>query len=535
MGKDNKENKKALKKESKKNEKALKKSNANKEKLGSKFIKVIKQRWLIKGTTTLLLIGILIAAFILINIGVKKLNLTAIDFTANKNYSLTDESKNRVKDIDKDVNIYFVGHTELDPQYVLAREYNNVNKRINVEIIDATENIEFAEKYKVTNESYAIVVECGEVSKVLYSSELYTYDSNYNEIDMTEQKITSAIVNVISDDIPKVYFLSGYTSVTMDYDTNTYGNSLYYLTNQYMADAALEYDTLDLLATKEVPDDCDTLVILTPEKDFDKAVADAIIKYIEKGGNILWLNGVYVEETKLTNVNRVLKQFGINPFEIGYVYETNTQNIMGYATCFKPNILDTDITTDIANKYGALLLNSTKINVNADKLEDLNVVETDLILSPDTSYFTKDFSGNDSTSNDTNGEFKLGVMMEKTISSKDEKAKESDGTDEDSDENAVKSTLILYANEKFITDIQLSSDTYPMIYQYNNADLFLNSIAYLTDNDEDITLRKSYLDKSTTFTPTDGEISVIVKIIFVVPVAIIALGIIVWIIRKNKK
>ena len=69
----------------------------------------------------------------------------------------------------------------------------------------------------------------------------------------------------------------------------------------------------------------------------------------------------------------------------------------------------------------------------------------------------------------------------------------------------------------------------------NNADLVLNSIASLTDTDEDITIRKNYTSSDTSFTATDGEISIIVKIIFVVPVAIIALGIIVWIIRKNKK
>ena len=94
---------KTLQKSKAKEEKALRKSNANKEKLGSKFIKAIKQRWLIKGTTTLLLIAILIAVFVLINIGVKKLNITAIDCTADKTYTLTEESKERVKNIDKEV------------------------------------------------------------------------------------------------------------------------------------------------------------------------------------------------------------------------------------------------------------------------------------------------------------------------------------------------------------------------------------------------------------------------------------------------
>ena len=78
-----------MKKEKKvKNDKALKKTNADKEGLWKKFIKVIKQKWLIKGTTTIALIAILIAAFVLINMGVKKLNITAIDCTANKTNTL---------------------------------------------------------------------------------------------------------------------------------------------------------------------------------------------------------------------------------------------------------------------------------------------------------------------------------------------------------------------------------------------------------------------------------------------------------------
>ena len=51
-------------KEKQKNDKALKKSKADKEKVGSKFIRTIKKKWLIKGTSTLLLVAILIAIFI---------------------------------------------------------------------------------------------------------------------------------------------------------------------------------------------------------------------------------------------------------------------------------------------------------------------------------------------------------------------------------------------------------------------------------------------------------------------------------------
>ncbi len=73
-----------------------------------------------------------------------------------------------------------------------------------------------------------------------------------------------------------------------------------------------------------------------------------------------------------------------------------------------------------------------------------------------------------------------------------------------------------------------------MVFLANNKDLMLNSIAYLTNNDEDITIRKDYT-KSSDFTPTDGQKLTIVRIIFIVPIAIILLGFIVWQVRRRKK
>ena len=124
--------------------------------------------------------------------------------------------------------------------------------------------------------------------------------------------------------------------------------------------------------------------------------------------------------------------------------------------------------------------------------------------------------------------------MEKSLAEEEEDGDtESEETAES--EETETSQLILFGNDYFITDMQISSYYNPMVFIYNNADLFLNSVAYLTDNDEDITLRKNQTSSNVTFTATEGEQDLILKIIFVVPVAIIALGIIVWIIRRNKK
>ena len=60
-----------------------------------KFIDIIKKKWLISGTKTIVMIAILVAIFVLLNTGLQKLDLTPIDLTTEKLNSLTDTSKEK--------------------------------------------------------------------------------------------------------------------------------------------------------------------------------------------------------------------------------------------------------------------------------------------------------------------------------------------------------------------------------------------------------------------------------------------------------
>ena len=172
--------------------------------------------------------------------------------------------------------------------------------------------------------------------------------------------MTSAILNVVAEKISKVYFLEGYTEFSLD-------TSLASLA-KYMQDEVLTYEKLNILNKKEVPSDCDTLIITTPNKDFDDLTTDAIIKYINKGGNILWFNGIYDKDVNFKNVNKVLSQYGVKGFEKGIVYETDTDKIFGQVTCFAPEIGETDVLKGMKNG-AAILLFATKINVDEEKLD----------------------------------------------------------------------------------------------------------------------------------------------------------------------
>ena len=288
-----------------------------------------------------------------------------------------------------------------------------------------------------------------------------------------------------------------------------------------------DIDSLNVLTTGKVPDDCDTLVITTPSKDFDDVATNAITEYINSGKNILWLNAAQTKSMDLPNVNKILAMYGVNQFETGIIRETDSSKMMSNSPdIIVPELEYSDITKNIYNTTGAIFINATKINIDDSKLDELNVTKTELAKTSTGSYFRKDFNNQQNTisNSDEKGSFTVGAEMVKTIKA----------ASEDGNEQAVKSKLVIYGENYFVSDYQLSQNSqYPAVQLGYNKDLLLNSISYLVDRTEDISSRKD--TGTVTYTATAQQDLIIRIIIFAVPILIILAGIIVWQVRRRKK
>ena len=517
MSKEEKKAKKATEKLDKKAKKALK----EKSEKTNKFIETIKKKWLINSTKTFLLVVIILAFFIGVSVLMQKLDLTPIDLTEDKLFTLTSESKEKVKDIDKDINIYFVGYSDDDSTLDLAKQYTKANEKIKVEAVTQDSRPDLVQKYGIETSSQGIIVECGNNYKVLATSDLYTHDTTtYESINVAEEKLTAAIRSVSVEELPKVYFLNGYSSFTLT-------SGMQYL-NMYLQNEVNEVETLDILSTGKVPDDCSTLVITSPEKDFDDVATNAITEYINKGGNILWLNAAIAKQLDLPNVNKILALYGVKPFEIGIIRETDSSKMVSNSPdLIMPEIQYSDATNKLYNSEGVIFINATKINVASDEeLESLNTTKTSLIKTSEDAYFRTNFENNSDKAQDgeETGAFLVGAQFNKIVTE----------ANDETDTKEVKSQLIIYGENYFVSDYQLTQSTQtPMIAYRENKDLVLNSIAYLSDREEDITVRKS--TGSVTYTATEQENRIILAIITVVPLLIIVIGIVVWAKKKKKK
>ncbi len=537
-GKNNK-NEKQEKEIIKQNEKNKKEKKLKKDKKPNKFVEIIKKKWLINGTKTIILVLIILAIFFGINIGLQKAELTPLDFSQEKLFTLTQASKDKVKEIEKDINIYFVEYEDDDSTLDLAKQYHKTNEHINVEAVKANDRPDLVQKYGIESGTTGIIVECGEKSKVLSSSDLVTYDyTTYETISIAEEKLTSSIQTVATDKVPKVYFLTGYSNLTLS-------SGMQYF-NMYLENEIFEVTNVDILTTGKVPDDCDTLIITMPSKDFDELATNAIIDYINSGRNILWFQAATAQNVETPNVNKILATYGVNPFEVGIIRETDKNKMLsGEPDLILPDIQSTEVTEKLVNSEGVIFINATKINsMDESKLTELNVTKTDLLTTSSESYFRTNFTINSDSaqSEDKVGTYTVGAMFTKTI--KDENAQtnndetsvndENNSEESKKEENAKTSKLIIFGENYFISDIPLTQNSQAPVIQYRqNKDLALNSIAYLVEREEDITARKN--TGTVTYTATETENNIILAIIFIIPVAIIIAGVVVWVIRRRKK
>lgn len=478
-----------------------------------KIIEIIKKKWLRDTTKTIILVAILILAFIGINTLIQNLDLQDIDVTANKLYTLSEESKNQVKNINQKVKIYLIGFEEDTSLSDLLKQYTRQNENITHEVIkDIQDRADIKAKYQITDETQVIIVETEERNKILTIDELYTYDyTTYKQIDVSEQKITNAIVDLTISEKPKVYFLTGHN----EYGIDTHLTVL----KAYLENEVNEVESLDLLVKGTVPEDADALVIGTPEKDFSDTEVEMITQYINNGGKILWMNDPELTGKKYPNIQKILDLFGVT-FDEGIIIEQDSNKMISETPNFIiPNVSSTSATKDIATDGGVLLINSGKITLADDeKLEELNVLNETILSTSNKALFRKDVSNSSLSkiNSDEEGTFILASKLTKQVDDKE-------------------AVMYVIADNLFATDYQITSGSsqIPAIYFYNNKDIVLNIIAELTDREDTITIRKDV--GAITYAATEQQDKIVKIIIFAIPVIIILAGIIVWQIRRRKK
>ena len=218
-----------------------------------------KRRWqmtrskLSAGVFSTGFIAVGVAVTVIINLIVSELpsSITSIDMTSSKLYSLTQDTKEYLKTLDKDIAIYVIaseGSVDSTVSETLKR-YQDGSDHITVEYKDPVKSPTFYQQFTDSSvSSGSLIVVCGEQSRVIDYSDLFESDIDYTTYTSTvtgydgEGQITSALQYVTSDSMPKIYQVQGHGETTLS------GNF-----SKTIEKANLSSETLNLMYHDEVP------------------------------------------------------------------------------------------------------------------------------------------------------------------------------------------------------------------------------------------------------------------------------------------
>lgn len=320
---------------------------------------------------TVLLIIVIIAVVVALNIFIEKKDFSDIDFTTEKLYSLSEESKAKISSVSKDTKITLYQMSE-NPEVVdYAKLYQKENSHITYEeLTDITQRPDLQQKYGLGTSvtTGLIIVEAGLRSKLVSVNELYTYDYiTYEQYDVTEQVMTNAILDVNLEKQPNVYFVTNHAQ-NVDY---------YQTAKELLQNEANAVSDLDLLVEAKVPENCDVLILTTLKEDFSEYEKNIILEYINNGGNMMILANPNTAGTNLPNFQAILDVYGAS-ISNGVVYEQNIgRMISGYTNIIIPLVSETsEITKYIFSDGDVTVLGAGIINFKSyDELENLGVLE----------------------------------------------------------------------------------------------------------------------------------------------------------------
>jgi ABC-2 type transport system permease protein len=493
----------------------MKNKGENKKKNGKKFhvkdiVGTISGKHIRNGSYSMVMTVIFVAVVVVINLIVGEIpsKYSQIDISSSKLYTIGDQTKEMLNELEKDVTIYQIAQSGSEDDNItnLLQRYEDESKHITVELKDPVVNPKFVSEYTSDNiSSNSLIVVCGDRSKVVEYSNMYESSFDYTTYSYQttgfdgEGQITSAIGYVTSENLPVMYTLEGHGEVDLDSTIK-----------EDIEKANIDIQTLNLLTEGSVPEDADCLLINSPATDISEDEKDAIIDYLENGGKAMIFSDY--TGTEMTNFDAVLENYGVARAD-GIVFEGDNQHYaMQMPYYLVPTINSTDASSTVASAGYYVLAPYAQ---GIQQLEDVrDTVEVTSILSTSSSAYSKtnmSSSQIEKEDDDIDGPFSIGVTITESV-------------DDDTE------TQIVYYSTANILDSQVNQ-----MVSGGNEQLILESLNWLVDTEENTSVSipsKSLTVSYLTLTAYDASFWKIC-VIGLIPGAFLVVGFMIWLKRRK--
>jgi ABC-type uncharacterized transport system involved in gliding motility auxiliary subunit len=358
------------------------------------------------------------------------------------------------------------------------KEYRNLSSHFSFERIDPQKNLESAKQYKITKLGDVVVV---------------SGERNERPKDTTEQSILNAIIKVTRDSLKKIYFVEGHGEKQL---SNTSEGDGYGAVDKMLKNENYETKSVNLVSSRDVPSDCDVLVLAGPKQSLFPPEASAIGKYLENGGKAMLL----LDPDTDPKLDDVLHAWGIQLGNNTVVDQSGIGSLFGLG----PG-------APLARSYGSHPITKTiertmtffPLSRSVETIPGSGASATELMKTSEESRAVteiKDGVAHFDEARDKKGPVTLGVAANKPQGDKEAR-------------------LVVIGDSDFAANQYL---------QAGNADLFMNSINWLAQDEDLISIRpKNPADSRVTMTEADQNQLFWIALVLM-PLATIGSGLFIW-------
>lgn len=215
------------------------------------------------------------------------------DFTTDKRHSLSEQTLNVLRTMDKDVKVItFVwkGSAEYEEVKRLFGLYDYESENFKVEYVDPDLKPGLAREYEVGR--YQIPV-------AFFESE----NGRETITSIDEEQATNALIKVTRAEKKVVYFLTGHGERPLD-ETGDNGLSV---AKKLLENKNYDSRTFLLMRAEDVPENCAVLIICGPQNDLAEPELEAIDRYLENGGSAFFL----IDPEAAPAIKPFLERYGI--------------------------------------------------------------------------------------------------------------------------------------------------------------------------------------------------------------------------------
>lgn len=454
--------------------------------------------------TTIIMVAIIVVINLIVGQVTKKFSLN-LDLTQNKIFSLTDQTVNFIKNLDKDVEIILLNDEDsfaktnsyfTQANSVLKKYTLNSNK-IKITYVDVVKNPMYLNGYQNENlKENSIIVKSGNRHKIITVQDIFEIQKSYYGSAITgsraEQELTSAILYVTSNEQTKIVFLNGY------------GEQEFTAFSELLKKNNFNVLSVSLL-NEEIPNDASLAIIWGPERDFDASSIDKLEKFLLLGNKNL-IYAINPNQKKAPNLNAFLERHNIKVKD-GLVYENNMKKVVSNPFETISEYVDEDYKNGLKNQDIPVLMPYCRPieGISTDNVKTLMQFSKTSGILPKGAKNDFDFSKNVSGP--------ISSVLISTIKSDSEKD----------------SNLAVIGSYVALLQDYLSSNA------LNNSAYFINMINKMTNREDvGITIESKSLGGNELGISKDNADTIGIVMAVILPIAILIIGIVVFLKRKNK-